>query len=123
MNLTRILATFAAAVLAAVVGWFGGGVMRDALAPPYESAIAVVNAEVGVPVATASPSPSATASTTPTPSASETPEPEKTEGSVICEGAPPGEGCDCDLQDGEWVWVCEIPATSSVGPASPSATP
>jgi hypothetical protein len=124
MKLSGIIATFAAAVLAAVIGWFGGDLIRGAIEPSYETALGVVDAEVGAPVATASPTPSAQASATPESSPTETPEPEETEGSIICEGPPPAQGCDCDLEDGEWVWRCPLETTAEpVATLSPAPTP
>jgi hypothetical protein len=116
MNLSKVVAVFAASVLAAVVGWFGGGMLRDALAPSYETALGVVDAEVGAPVETASPTPSSTAVPSPTSSQSPSPTPEETEASLFCEGDPPADDCDCDLQNGEWVWVCELPTTDEPSP-------
>ena len=126
MKPSTVVAAFAAAVLALVIGWFGGGLVRDAVTPSYDTAIGVVDAAAGVPVETASPTPSASVATSepePTQSAEPTDEPEPTKAdSILCEGAKPDENCDCDLQDGEWVWVCEIPTTTEPT-AVPAPTP
>ena len=74
-----VLAAFAGAVLAAVIGWFGGGLIRDAVEPPYEHAVAVVNADAGTPAETASPTPSPSAA----PTATETTEPTPTLTSIL----------------------------------------
>lgn len=110
LNPSGVIALFAGAVLLAVIGWFAGGAVRGIVEPSYETAVGVVDAEVGEPVATSSPTPEPTDEATPTPAEpTQTPEPEDTPGSIICEGAPPDENCDCELEDGEWVWVCELP--------------
>ena len=114
MNLQKILIAFASGVIALVVGWFGGGAARDVWGDQYEVAVGVVEVDAGVPVATASPPPTDPPTEEPTDEAT----PVDTPGSILCDGAPPEENCDCDLQNGEWTWVCEAPATEE-----PTATP
>ena len=114
MTPRSVIIAFAATVVAVVAGWFGGAAARDVWGDQYETALAVVDAEVGLPVESATPTPTPTstpsASPTATPTSSPSAAPQDTPGSILCEGAPPDPSCDCDLQDGEWVWQCELPS-------------
>ncbi len=109
MSGRRISLIFAGVVVAAVVGWLVGAQLRDALSGRYDVAVSVVGegAELATPTpAAVSPETSPSVS----PESSPTREPRRTRPpSVICEGEPPGENCDCDLKDGEFQWVCPIP--------------
>jgi hypothetical protein len=118
----NVVIAFAATVVAVVVGWFGGAAARDTWGDQYETAIAVVDAQAGIPVESPTPTPTPTQTETPTPSASPTPSPTLTPTPTLtddpgfCDGPPPQAGCDCDLQDGEWVWQCGLPTASPTLP-------
>ena len=115
MNLQKVLIAFASGVIALVVGWFAGGAARGMWGDQYEVAVAVVEVAPGVPVATASPPPT----DEPTEEPTEEPTPVDTPGSILCDGPPPDENCDCDLEDGDWEWVCEAPVETE----GPTPTP
>jgi hypothetical protein len=108
MSGRRISLIFAGVVVAAVVGWIVGSQLRDALSSRYDVAVSVVGE--GAELATPTP---ATVSPETSPSVSPeapTQEPRRTRPpSVICDGEPPSDNCDCDLKDGDFQWVCPIP--------------
>lgn len=106
MSGRRISLIFAGVIVAAVVGWLVGAQLRDALSGRYDVAVSVV----GEGAELATPTPAVSSSTSPSPSPTPTEEPRRTRPpSVICEGEPPAENCDCDLKDREFQWVCPIP--------------
>ena len=109
MSGRRISLIFVGVVVAAVVGWLVGAQLRDGLSGRYDVAVSVVGE--GAELATPTPAASATTSPSGSPEASPTEEPRRTRPpSVICEGEPPGENCQCDLKDREFQWVCPVPA-------------
>lgn len=122
MTPRNVVIAFAVTVVAVVAGWFGGAAARDTFGDQYETAIGVVDAQAGIPVESATPTPTLTPTPTqtstpsPTPSPSPSPTPEDTPGSILCEGAPPEPNCNCDLEDGEWVWQCGLPTASPTFP-------
>ncbi len=108
MSGRRISLIFVGVVVAAVVGWLVGSQLRDALSGRYDVAVSVVGE--GAELATPTPPPEESVSPSVSPSATPTDEPRRTRPpSVICEGEPPGDNCDCDLKDGDFQWVCPIP--------------
>jgi len=107
MSGRRISLIFVGVVVAAVVGWLVGAQLRNALSGRYDVAVSVVGE--GAELATPTPAPDSL-STSPSASPEPTEEPRRTRPpSVICEGEPPGENCECDLKDREFQWVCPIP--------------
>jgi hypothetical protein len=121
MTPRNVVIAFAASVIAVVAGWFAGVAARDVWGDQYETAIGVVDTQAGIPVGSATPTPtplttptpSPTQSPSPSPSASPSPSPTPllTDAPGFCDGPPPAPGCDCDLQDGDWVWQCPLDPT------------
>ena len=119
VNPRDLVIAFAAAVLALVIGWFAGGAARDVFGDQYETAIGLVETGPGAIVATPSPTPEATQTPDetdePSPTAEETeeptPTPAETDDPGFCDGSQPAPGCECDLEGGDWVWVCPVEPT------------
>ena len=116
MTPRTLVIAFAASVIAVVAGWFGGAAARDVWGDQYETAIGVVNANPGIPIESATPTPTPTPAETPTPTPTSSPSPSPTltplltDGRGFCSGPPPQAGCECELEDGDWVWRCELPS-------------
>lgn len=112
MNPRSVVITFSAAVVAVVVGWFGGAIARDTIAAQPEVAIGVVDAEAGVVVASSSPTPAATEAP---PSEMPTESPVVTELTPTaaasfgpCPGTPPDDDCECKERKRNSRWVCPL---------------
>lgn len=120
MNPRSVVVTFSAAVVAVVIGWFGGALARDTIGAQPDVAIGVVDAEAGVPVTSTSPTPAPTQAPvselptemptasvfTPTPAASVGP----------CPGTPPNDDCECRERKRNSRWVCPLFDKDDDGP-------
>lgn len=106
-----VVVAFSAAVVAVVIGWFGGVLARDTIGAQPEVAVGVVDAEAGVPVTSSSPTPAPTQEpATEEPSAPPTIEVTATPVTSVgpCPGTPPDDDCTCKERKRNSRWVCPL---------------
>jgi hypothetical protein len=117
MGPRTVVLTFVSAVVAVVAGFLIGGLVREVTGSEHEVAVGVVDAQVGAPIATSSPTaepqsaePVSSPDVSADPFASLAPSASPSPDGAMepCPGAPPRDGCECRERKRNSRWVCPL---------------